>query len=272
MHRYKFVSIIGFILLMLLSGCATTNNIPDPIDPWEGWNRNMQSFNDGLDDYAIEPIARSYQWIMPGFADRAVTNVFSNINDIGVVINDILQGKFVQSGSDTARFLVNTTIGIGGLIDVGSMIDLPRHKEDFDQTLGFWGVPTGPYLVLPVIGPSSPRGVAGLVGDAAMNPITYMSIYLDTVISPSTAAGLTSLNVIDTRADRLSLEKIATEAAIDRYIFLRDSYLAQRRYLVLDGEVPDDDWLDLDEDFEEDDFLEEDEGFEEDDSSTVDPE
>ncbi len=243
MLQNKLVSFAGLIVLLFIGGCATTNT-SDPKDPWEGWNRSVQSFNDGLDDYAMKPVAKGYRWIMPGFADRAVSNFFSNIDDIGVTINDLLQGKFSQSGFDASRFLVNTTAGIGGLIDVGTMIDLPKHKEDFDQTLGVWGVPTGPYLVLPFFGPSSPRGVGGLVGDAAMNPITYTGSYIST--------GLFVLNAVDTRADTLAMEKIADEAAIDRYIFFRDAYLAQRRYLVYDGNPPDEiDILDLDEEFDE---------------------
>ena len=111
---------------------------------------------------------------MPSFAGRGVTNFFSNINDIGVTINDLLQFKVAQTGVDGSRFIVITIAGIGGLIDVADMIDLPKHNEDFDQTLGVWGIPTGPYLVLPFFGPSSPRGIGGMIGDAAMNPISYL--------------------------------------------------------------------------------------------------
>ncbi|WP_349431391.1 VacJ family lipoprotein [Methylomarinum sp. Ch1-1] len=241
MHQSKLAQ-IGLISLLLLSGCATTETVQDPRDPWEGWNRNVQSFNDGLDDYVMKPAAKGYRWVMPNFADRAVSNFFSNIDDIGVTINDFLQGKFSQSGQDGARFLVNSTAGIAGLIDVGTMIDLPKHKEDFDQTLGVWGVSTGPYLVLPFFGPSSPRGVGGLVGDAAMNPISYIGTYVST--------GLFALNAIDQRADNLATERIADEAALDRYSFFRDAYLARRRYLVYDGNPPEEvDVLEL-EDFE----------------------
>ncbi|WP_031432911.1 MlaA family lipoprotein [Methylomarinum vadi] len=240
MHHTKLVSIVGMILLFFIGGCATTAEIHDPKDPWEGWNRKVQSFNDDLDDYVMKPVAKGYRWVMPGFADRAVSNFFSNIDDIGVTINDLLQGKVAQSGSDGARFLVNTTAGIGGLIDVGSMIDLPKHKEDFGQTLGVWGLSTGPYMVLPFFGPSSPRGVGGLVGDAVMNPITYMGGYVST--------GLFALNATDLRADNLAMEKIADEAALDRYIFFRDAYLARRNYLVYDGNPPDEmDVLEFDE-------------------------
>ena len=249
MPNSKLFILIGIILsTLLMSGCATVDT-PDPRDPWEGWNRNVQSFNDGLDDYAMKPVAKGYRWIMPTFADRAVTNVFSNIDDIGVFINDFLQGKFAQSGKDAGRFVVNTTAGIGGLFDVASMIDLPKNREDFGQTLGVWGVPTGPYLVLPLFGPSSPRGVVGIVGDAAMNPITYIG-------SPYISGGLFALNAIDMRADNLSTERIADEAAVfGRYEFFKNAYLAQRRYLVLDGDVPEDEEFILDENFDVDDSL-----------------
>ena len=250
MINRKIIILIGIILSVQLTGCATTLS-PHPQDPWEGWNRNVQSFNDTVDDYAMEPVARGYNWIMPNFANTAVSNVFSNIDDIGVTINDFLQGKFSQSGMDGARFIVNTTAGIGGLIDVATMIDLPKHKEDFGQTLGFWGIPPGPYMVLPFFGPSSPRGVVGLVGDAAMNPITYIG-------SPYISAGIFAVNAIDTRANYISTERIADEAAIfGRYEFFREAYIAQRKYLVLDGNIPEDDEFILDDDFDFDEDLDE---------------
>jgi len=234
-------------MLAILGGCATTQT-KDPRDPWEGFNRSMQSFNDGVDDYVMKPVAKGYDWVMPDFADQGVTNFFSNLNDIGVCANDALQGKFVQSGMDGARFLVNTTAGVAGLVDVGTMIDLPKHNEDFDQTLGVWGVPTGPYLVLPFFGPSSPRGVAGLAGDAAMNPLTYAGFYLNPEwIGAAVSIGGGALKAIDTRSDLLGMEKVASEAALDRYQFFRDAYLSNRKYLVKDGNVPEDDVLKFEE-------------------------
>ncbi|PKM13551.1 MAG: ABC transporter [Gammaproteobacteria bacterium HGW-Gammaproteobacteria-3] len=222
----------GLLVAVALSGCAgTSQTVYDARDPWQGWNRDVQSFNDGLDDYVMKPVAKGYQWVTPSFVDRGVTNFFSNIDDIGVTINDLLQFKLAQTGSDGARFLVNTTAGVAGLFDVATLIDLPKHNEDFDQTLGVWGVPMGPYLVLPFFGPSSPRGVGGLVGDVAMNPITYIN-------SLAITGGLFTLNAADERADNLTTEKIATEAAVDRYDFFKNAYLQQRRFLVLDGNVP----------------------------------
>ncbi len=232
------------VLLAMLAGCATVAN--DPRDPLEGWNRGVQTFNDNLDRYAMKPVAKGYQWITPSFVDRGVTNFFSNINDIGVTINDLLQCKISQSGLDGSRFIVNSVAGIGGLVDVAAMIDLPKHNEDFDQTMGVWGMPTGPYLVLPFFGPSSPRGVGGLIGDAAMNPISYLDSGIIT-------GGLFALNAADRRADNLSTEKIATEAAIDRYAFFKSAYFQQREYLIHDGNMPEgSDFLELDEDFNKD--------------------
>lgn len=231
-----------------LVGCATAP-VGDPHDPWENWNRETQAFNDRLDDYVMKPVARGYRWITPQPVDNAVSNFFSNIADIRVCLNDVLQGKFTQAGLDGTRFLVNTTAGLGGLFDVASqMPDLPKHKEDFDQTLGVWGLPVGPYLVLPLLGPSSPRGVLGLVGDTAMNPISYTGAYFaSATVSRSVASGLGALNAADLRADNLETEKIASEAALDRYAFFRGAYLSQRKYLTNDGNVPDEDLLDLDE-------------------------
>ncbi|MGZ8199199.1 MAG: MlaA family lipoprotein [Methylosarcina sp.] len=240
MKNNKLITrIAGFLWVFFLVGCATTAK--DREDPWEGWNRGAQTFNDNLDDYIMKPIAEGYQFVMPSFADRGVSNFFSNINDIGVTLNDLLQLKFAQGGKDGARFLVNTVAGVAGFIDVADMIDLPKHNEDFDQTLGVWGAPTGPYLVLPFFGPSSPRGVGGMIGDAAMNPISYVGFFGSGAIS----TGLFGVNTVDFRADNLSTEKIATEAALDRYEFFKNAYLQQREYLVHDGNIP------FDEEYEE---------------------
>ncbi|MGZ5011901.1 MAG: MlaA family lipoprotein [Methylobacter sp.] len=241
MQPKKLITQLGcLVLLITFEGCATTAK--DPQDPWEGWNRGVQIFNDKFDDYAMKPIAEGYQWITPSFVDTGVSNFFSNFNDIGVTINDLLQFKIEQTGMDGSRFLVNTVAGVAGFIDVATTMDLPKHNEDFDQTLGVWGIPTGPYLVLPFFGPSSPRGVGGLIGDVAMNPISYF----DTGVVSS---GLFALNGVDLRADNLTNEKVATEAAVDRYSFFKSAYFQQRKYLIYDGNLPEDsDLLEIDED------------------------
>jgi len=245
MQQKKLMIQLGCLILAgTLAGCATTAK--DPQDPLEGWNRGVQTFNDKLDDYAMKPIAKGYQWITPSFVDQGVSNFFSNINDIGVTINDLLQFKISQTGLDGSRFIVNTIAGVAGFVDVAAMIDLPKHNEDFDQTMGVWGVPTGPYLVLPFFGPSSPRGVGGLVGDAAMNPISYID-------SGVISSGLFGVNAIDLRADNLTTEKIATEAAVDRYAFFKSAYFQHRDYLIHDGNMPEgSDYLEIDDDFNED--------------------
>jgi len=241
MQPKKLITQLGcLVLLGILEACATTAK--DPQDPLEGWNRGVQTFNDKLDEYAMKPIAKGYQWITPSFVDTGVSNFFSNINDIGVTINDLLQFKIEQTGMDGSRFIVNTVAGVAGFVDVAAMIDLPKHNEDFDQTMGVWGIPSGPYLVLPFFGPSSPRGVGGLIGDAAMNPISYLD-------SGVVSSGLFGVNAVDLRADNLANEKVATEAALDRYAFFKSAYFQQRKYLIYDGNVPEEesDLLELDE-------------------------
>lgn len=229
-------AVLVSLLTFGLTACATTSTT-DPRDPWEDWNRDVQGFNDQVDEYVIKPVSTGYRWVSPEFVDRGITNFFSNIDDIGVFLNDFLQFKFAQGGQDAGRFLINSVAGVGGLVDVASELDLSKHKEDFDQTLAVWGVPSGPYLVLPFFGPSTPRGVGGLVGDSATNPLNY--------IAPMAVPWLTgALNVTDQRADRQSASKILDAAAQDRYTFIRNAYFQERADKIYDGNPP------LDEDLE----------------------
>lgn len=248
MQTFKTIAFMGGVCLLgVLNGCAMSTK--DARDPLENWNRGVQSFNDKLDEYALKPVAKGYQFITPTFVDNAVTNFFNNVDDVGVTINDFLQAKFAQGGQDGARFLVNTVAGVGGLVDVAGMIDLPKHNEDFDQTLGFWGVPTGPYLVLPLLGPSSLRGVGGRIGDTALNPITYIDSGLITGAffdKGYMSISLNALKFVDLRADNLGMEKVAKESEINRYDLYKNSYFQRRNFLVTDGQVPEDD-LDFDE-------------------------
>ncbi|WP_327037037.1 MlaA family lipoprotein [Methyloterricola oryzae] len=228
--RWYRCSAVALSLTMGLAGCAS-NATHDPRDPWEGWNRNVQSFNDSLDDYFMKPIAKGYQVITPSFVDRGITNFFNNVDDIGVIANDLLQLKFAQTGKDTGRFLINTTAGLVGFVDVASAVDLHKNNEDLDQTLGAWGIPSGPYLVLPLVGPSTPRGAVGLAGDTMSNPINW--------VNPAAYAfGSGTLKTIDTRADLLSATKIADEASVDRYEFIRNAYFQDRNYKIHDGNPP----------------------------------
>lgn len=236
----KFRPFIAYLLLVsLLNACATTSHQTAAQDDWEAFNRSIQTFNDKVDSWLVKPVAEAYLWSTPKVVDTGVTNFFNNIEDIGVTLNDFLQLKWRDGGSDFTRFLVNSTVGIAGIIDVGSMLDLPKHDEDFDQTLGVWGVPMEPYLVLPFIGSSSPRGVLGLLGDAAFNPISYTFLLGGSAVSAA-SMGSSILDAADTRAGLLSSEKVVNEAAIDRYQFIKSAYQQRRHYLVHDGNVLED--------------------------------
>ncbi len=236
---HKPLLLSSLVLSITLAGCATTaTTAPDKNDPWAGWNRGTQTFNDTVDKAILKPIAKGYQWITPEVVDEGITNFFSNINDIGVTLNDLLQFKLTQSGMDASRFLINTTAGVAGFVDVATMIDLPKHKEDFGQTLGFWGVPSGNYLVLPFFGPSSPRDAVGIVGDALFNPLTYVSF--GGAAAAGATAGARAVDVTDRRADIMATEKVVNEGAVDRYDFIKNSYEQNRDYLIHDGNLPED--------------------------------
>ncbi|MGZ8217278.1 MlaA family lipoprotein [Methylomagnum sp.] len=230
-HSRKLYAALWAILAANLVACAETTVVRNEKDPWEDMNRSVQGFNDDVDDYVMKPVAEGYRWLMPSLVDMGITNFFSNVDDIGVFVNDFLQFKWEQGGMDFGRFVVNTVAGGGGFVDVASELDMPKHKEDFDQTLAVWGVPQGPYLVLPVFGPGSPRSVLGIAGDSATNPINFVAPMAGSILSGA-------LNAADHRADLLGLSKIADQAATDRYEFIRNAYFQERNYQVHDGNPP----------------------------------
>jgi len=184
-----------------------------------------------------KPVAEAYQDIMPNWADKGVTNFFSNIGDIIVLANDLLQFKLEQAASDAARIVFNTTAGLFGFIDVASHMGLPKHKEDFGQTLGYWGVPAGPYFVLPFLGPSTIRDTAGLGVDY---------VYLDPTVNHvehfNDRSALFLTNFVATRADYLSASRLLESAALDPYTYTREAYLQRRQFYVYDGDPPMDDF------------------------------
>lgn len=234
----KSLAASTLLISMLMAGCAETPSSEiNQADSMESVNRGTQAFNDKLDEAVLKPVAKGYQKAAPQPVNESVTNFFSNLGDIGVTVNDLLQFKVLQGGMDLSRFLINTTVGVGGLFDVAKKVDLPKHNEDFGQTLGFWGVPSGTYLVLPFFGPSSPRDAAGMVGDALLNPLTYVSAFGGVAASAATT-GSKVLDVTDTRADLLSSEKVLDEASVDRYDFIKNAYRQRREYLVHDGNPP----------------------------------
>jgi phospholipid-binding lipoprotein MlaA len=220
----------GAVSLTLLGGCASTGNPRDPLEPL---NRGIYTFNDGVDALLVKPAAEFYRFFIPEFARTGVSNFFSNINDVIVAFNSLLQGKVTQAGSDVARLIVNSTAGVLGLFDVATEIGLEKHNEDFGQTLGFWGVGDGPYLVLPFLGPSSFRDAVGWVGDIYTWPVTYLEPerHRNWVIG---------FRFVTVRADLLEASRILETAALDPYEFVRDAYLQRRRNLVYDGKPPPD--------------------------------
>jgi phospholipid-binding lipoprotein MlaA len=230
--RYLKVILVSGVLA--LTGCASSE-ARDPRDPIEPFNRTMYKFNDTLDRALIKPLAKGYRAIMPAPVDKGITNFFSNLDDVGSAINNLLQFKLTRAASDTGRVLVNSTVGILGFFDVASNMNLEKYGEDFGQTLGAWGVGPGPYIVLPVLGPSGGRDAVGLVVDWYTDPVTY--------VDPERAKyGLIALRGIDKRADLLGASRVLEEAALDEYEFVRDAYLQKRRNEVYDGNPPEEEW------------------------------
>lgn len=199
-------------------------------DPWESINRPIFTFNDTLDTYALKPLAQGYQAVTPQFLEDGIHNMFRNIGDVGNLANDILQAKPRAAGVDTARLLMNTTLGLAGFFDVGTKMGLQRNDEDFGQTLGHWGVGSGPYVMLPLLGPSTLRDAPAKYVDSYTEPYRYMN--------DIPARNITmGVDIVDTRASLLSADKLIRG---DKYTFIRNAYLQNREFKVKDGKVEDD--------------------------------
>lgn len=231
MQRHLFISLTALIALAG-TGCASIDGPREPHDPWEGYNRAMHSFNDKVDRAVLKPTAKGYRAITPDPVEKGISNFFSNLGEVKVIVNDLLQFKLLHFLSDTGRLVTNSTLGIGGLFDVASHFGMKKHDEDFGQTLGRWGVGQGPYLVLPFLGPSSVRDGIGEYGDYFADPIREVD-------DRDHRLALRALDIIDGRAQLLEAGEIVDEAAFDPYIFLREAYLQRRRYQVYDGDLPD---------------------------------
>jgi phospholipid-binding lipoprotein MlaA len=212
--------------ILAASGCATVDH--DPADPFEGFNRAMFAVNEGLDKVAIKPVAQGYDAVTPLPVKVAVGNFFGNIWDSWTAINSLLQGKGADGLSDVGRVLINSTIGIGGVFDVAGEMGLVKHTEDFGQTLGTWGVPNGPYFYWPIIGPRTTRDTFGWLLDTYYDPVWRVD---DVALRNS----LVALRYTDIRAGYLAADKVVEEAAFDKYSYIRDAYLQNRRSLIFDG-------------------------------------
>lgn len=227
------------VLALMLAGCAGTGvrenadtvRDEETWDPFEGFNRAMFTFNEKFDAWLLKPVAKGYDWLLPGPVKTGVGNFFSNLFQPAVAVNDLLQGKPADSGRDTGRFLLNSTVGLLGFIDVAKSVGLEPREEDWGQTFAVWGVGEGPYFVWPIIGPRYLRDTVGWGFDWVSHPVTY----LDPV--PSWSAR--SLDIVDTRARLLPAEKVLDQAAgDDKYIFIREAYRQRRQSLIYDGNPP----------------------------------
>jgi len=220
--------LLALLAALTLSACATTGG--DPRDPWEGLNRKTYAFNDALDRAVLKPIAIGYQKVTPAFAQEGVNNFYSNLEDINTTFNNLLQGKVKEGANDAGRFLVNTVLGVFGLWDVATPMGLEKHDEDFGQTLGWYGVPAGPYFVIPLLGPSTARDAPSRLVD--------VSWFYNDYVPDRVFWTWWGVDKVRTRANLLKAEGVLDAAALDRYTFLRDAWLQRRRNQVFDGNPP----------------------------------
>ncbi len=223
------VAVAAFLAAMSLVGCASTT-ANNPRDPFESFNRAMFSVNEGIDT-VVKPVAQGYTDYVPSPIRTGIGNFFGNIADLWIAVNNYLQGKFTEGSSDVSRVIVNTTMGVGGLFDVATLLDLEKHNEDFGQTLGVWGIDTGPYLFWPFIGPRDVRDTFGFAVDATADPV----MYVNDIPVRNTMIGV---RFIDLRASLLPADKIVEEAAFDKYSYIRNAYFQNRLNAVYDGNPP----------------------------------
>jgi phospholipid-binding lipoprotein MlaA len=221
----------ALLLLCLQTGCATLPGPATPGDPLERMNRATYRFNDAIDRAVLKPVAKGYRKGVPRVIRTGISNVLGHLVFPATIVNDLLQLKLKAAAADIGRFVLNSTLGLGGLLDPATDAGIPRNDEDFGQTLGRWGVPPGPYLVLPLLGPSTLRDTAALPVDWAGDPV-----YEHTPVRERN--GLTVTRTVGRRADLLAASRTLEEAALDRYVFLRESSLQRRRSLIYDGRPP----------------------------------
>jgi len=231
----KFISrarqCVLFCIASALVGCASipAGVQPSPQDPWESFNRSVFEFNEGLDAYVLKPVVAGYRFVLPEFVREGIYNFFSNYSDIYTALYNLLQGKPAYAFNDFMRVVVNTTMGLGGLLDLATPAGLEKHKEDWGQTLGVWGVPAGPYVVLPFFGPSNVRDTFGTAADLESD---YLFRLLPNVALRNS---LTGLRVVNARNTYYEAGDLLDGAAIDKYSFMRDAYIQRRQYQIDEG-------------------------------------
>lgn len=232
----RLTVVLTILCCLLVGGCATTKGTATQdtsernIDPIEPANRVFYSINETLDEMLIKPVAGTYAYVTPDPVRQSISNFFSNLGYLNVILNSFLQGKGEQGWSDTSRFLINSTLGIGGLFDVADDMGFPSHEEDLGQTLAVWGVDQGAYLYLPIAGPRTVRHTPDIASSTLTNPLFYVT---SSILYPVTALG-----VISKRAELLEATRMRDEAALDAYLFTREAYLQRRNYLIYDGNPP----------------------------------
>jgi phospholipid-binding lipoprotein MlaA len=234
----RSVLFAGALLLLLSTGagCAT----PEHPDPWEPMNRGIFAFNETLDKYAIEPVATAWDFVLPGIVQTGIENFFKNLNMPVVFANNILQAKPMAALEDLTRFLENSVFGLGGFIDIASMVGIPENDEDFGQTLGYWGVPPGPFLMVPILGPYTVRDGAGEIIDTLATSYAYFNLFWTDVVglnnseTVGASVGFKALELLNLRAIYLEEIEGSRKDAFDFYIFMRNAYLQNRRAKILD--------------------------------------
>ena len=232
---WRIAHAVAIVFLMTLGGCATVADARaspgQRLDPWEGWNRKVFAFNEGLDKAVLKPVATGYVNVVPSFVRHGVDNFFANVADGWSAVNNVLQGKGEPALGDVVRFTTNTVFGFLGVLDIASEFGLEHHHEDFGQTLGAWGFGAGAYVVLPLLGPSSVRDTLALSVDRFASPTAWTG-------NGTLQIEIAALQGVTTRARLLGAGQVIDDASLDKYTFMRDAYLQRRRSLVFDGNPP----------------------------------
>ncbi|MFM2343636.1 MAG: hypothetical protein RLZZ210_244 [Pseudomonadota bacterium] len=226
-NKFKTLKVISIIAsCLMLSACATVDHI-------EGVNRKVFGFNEKVDEYFLKPVATGYNNYTPAPLKSAISNIYNNIEDVYSIANNVLQLKPQGVAEDTMRVAINTVLGLGGTIDIASKAGILRHKEDFGQTMGYWGIPDGPYIVLPILGPSTLRDTFGTALNTTLSPSALMHKDLERIV-------YNSVNIVRLRANLLDVTNSVDELALDKYNFVKNAYLQKRKYDIYDGNIPED--------------------------------